>query len=246
MENLILYSTTFSKQRIGKRNDGGYVIINLPGEYDLFISGGIANDISFEKDFLTLFPNIDCYAFDGTINSLPPNNIHNLKFVRKNLGNGIDGRTTNLSEYISNFNDIFMKIDIEGHEFRLMPSIIENNLINKIKQLVIEIHSPADIELYPDYFKGLADIKNDQMFNLLKKINETHTLVHLHANNGCKMNTIDGINIPHVFELTYIRNEFITEKIKNKDHLPTPLDMPNIPAKIDYTLKGFPYSTNLI
>jgi len=145
---------------------------------------------------------------------------------------------------MNNFNNIFMKIDIEGHEFRLMPSIIENNLINKIKQLVIEIHSPADIELYPEYFKGLSDIKNEQMFNLLKKINETHTLVHLHANNGCKMNTIDGINIPHVFELTYIRNEFITKKIRNENQLPTPLDMPNIPSKIDYTLKGFPYSTN--
>ena len=55
---------------------------------------------------------------------------------------------------MNNFNDIFMKIDIEGHEFRLMPSIIENNLINKIKQLVIEIHSPAYIELHPNYFKG--------------------------------------------------------------------------------------------
>ena len=244
MENLILYTTPFSKQRIGKHNDGGYVIINLPGEYDLFISGGIANDISFEKDLISLFPNMDCYAFDGTINSLPPNNISNLKFVRKNLGNGVDGGTTNLSEYMDNFNDIFMKIDIEGHEFRLMPSIIENNLINKIKQLVIEIHSPADIELYPHYFKGLSDIKNDQMFYLLKKINETHTLVHLHANNGCKMNTINGINIPHVFELTYIRNEFITEKTRNKNQLPIPLDMPNISSKTDYILKGFPYSTD--
>jgi len=53
MENLILYNTPFSKQRIGKHNDGGYVIINLPGEYDLFISGGIANDISFEKALLS-------------------------------------------------------------------------------------------------------------------------------------------------------------------------------------------------
>ena len=80
MENLTLYTTTFSKQRIGKHNDGGYVIVNLPGEYDLFISGGIKNDISFEKDLLSLFPNINCYAFDGTINSLPKNNIPNLKF----------------------------------------------------------------------------------------------------------------------------------------------------------------------
>ena len=58
------------------------------------------------------------------------------------------------------------------------------------------------------------------------------------------MNTIDGINIPHVFELTYIRNEFITEKTLNKNQLPIPLDMPNVPSKTDYILKGFPYSIN--
>ena len=121
-------------------------------------------------------------------------------------------------------------------------SLIENNYISKIKQLVIEIHSPADIQLYPDYFKGLSDIKNKQMFDLLQKINNTHTLVHFHANNGCKMTSIDNINIPHVFELTYIRNEFITEKIRNSETLPTTLDSPNIPSKKDYILQGYPYT----
>ena len=52
---------------------------------------------------------------------------------------------TNLLEYMEKYNDIFMKIDIEGHEFRVMPIIINNNYMNKIKQLVIEIHTPADI-----------------------------------------------------------------------------------------------------
>ena len=100
MENLTLYSTTFSKQRIGKQFDGGYVIIDLPGEYDLFISGGVEKDISFEKDLLSLFPNLNCYAFDGTINSLPPNNIRKLKFIKKNLGNYNDEQTTNLYKYM--------------------------------------------------------------------------------------------------------------------------------------------------
>jgi len=134
-----------------------------------------------------------------------------------------------------------MKIDIEGHEFRIMPTIIENNLMNKIKQLVIEIHSPADIQLFPDYFKGLSDINNDKMFDLFNKFNKTHTLVHFHANNGCKITKIDGIDVPHVFELTYIRNDYVTEIIRNIEPLPTVLDMKNSLSKPDYILKGFPY-----
>lgn len=242
MDNLILYKCPFSKIRIGSQYDGGYIIADLPNKYDLFISGGIANNITFELDFLNKYPGLICYAFDGTINGLPNNTNENLKFIKKNLSNFNSQNTTDLCEYMTAYNNIFMKMDIEGHEFRIMPILIQNNYINKIKQLVIEIHSPADIELYPTYFKGLSDIKNEQMFNLLNLLNKTHTLVHFHANNGCKMNNIDGISIPHVFELTYIRNEFAVEKIRNTESLPTELDRPNVPYKSDYSLTGHPYT----
>jgi len=245
MEILILYQSNYPKFRYGRNHDGGYVIVDLPNNYDLFLSGGIANDISFEQAFLKKYSNLLCFAFDGTINSLPKNNIKNIKFIKKNLGNKNDDNITDLCEYMHNFNNIFMKMDIEGHEFRIMPVLIKNNYMNKIKQLVIEIHSPADIQLYPEYFKGLSDITNDIMFNLFREINKTHTLVHFHANNGCKMTQIDGINIPHVFELTHIRNDFVKNKIKNTETLPTKLDSRNIRTKKDYTLQGFPYSFNL-
>jgi hypothetical protein len=241
MDSLILYTSPFEKLRLGKNNDGGYVTVNLPESYDFFISGGISNDISFEEHLLQLHPNLICCAFDGTISQLPHN--HNrIFFYNKNLGNANNNILTNLHEYIQPHNNIFLKMDIEGHEFRIMPTIIENNLMNKIKQLVIEIHSPADIQMFPVYFKGLGDIDNNKMFDLLHKINTTHTLVHFHANNGCKITTINNIKIPHVFELTYIRNDFVKEKIHNTDPLPTPLDMKNIPWQDDYILEGFPYS----
>jgi hypothetical protein len=240
MENLILYTSTYEKIRLGKPHDGGYVITKLPENYDLFISGGIANDVSFEKNLLSLYPNLKAYAFDGSINYLPEN-VDNLFFVKKFLGNHNDEYTTNLIEYIENYNDMFFKIDIEGHEFRLMPEIINKGYITKIKQLVIEIHSPADINMFPDYFKGLQDINNDSMFNLLNEFNKTHTLIHFHANNGCKMQKINDIDLPHVFELTYIRNDFVTERIKNKEPLPTSIDMKNICDKPDYSFNCYPY-----
>jgi hypothetical protein len=240
MDNLILYKSPFDKIRVGKHNDGGYVISNLPDSYDAFISGGIDNDISFEEHLLQLHQSLICYAFDGSISNLPHHN-NRIRFYKKNLGEINNHALTNLHEYIEPYHNIFMKIDIEGHEFRIMPTIIENNLMIKIKQLVIEIHSPSDIQLFPDYFKGLSDINNDKMFDLFNKFNKTHTLVHFHANNGCKLTQIDGIDVPHVFELTYIRNDYVTEKIRNIEPLPTVLDMKNSLSKPDYILKGFPY-----
>lgn len=240
MENLILYTSPFEKKRIGKNNDGGYVTVLLPNQYDLFISGGISDDTSFEEHLLQLHPNLLCHAFDGTIDKLP-NNHERIIFHPKNLGDSTNN-TTNLCEYIEPYHNIFMKIDIEGHEFRIMPCIIEHNLMHKIKQLVIEIHSPGDIQMFPSYFKGLQDIDNNKMFDMLHKINATHTLVHFHANNACKMQQINNINLPHVFELTFIRNDFVTEKIQNTESLPTKLDMKNIEDWNDYILEGFPYS----
>ena len=252
MNSLILYQSPYDKVRIGKSNDGGYVICNLPDNYDLFISGGISNDISFEIDFLKKYKDITnniikCYAFDGTISTLPYHNAQNINFIKKNLGNIETNDVTNLSSYINDtvnddkYNNIFMKIDIEGHEFRLLPYLIDNNYMNKIKQLVIEMHTPADIQMFPDYFSGLSDIKNANMFELLNNINKTHTLVHFHGNNGCNIQTIDNIKLPHVFECTYIRNDYIIEKIKNIEPLPTKLDMKNIKDKPDFYFNYYPF-----
>jgi hypothetical protein len=144
---------------------------------------------------------------------------------------------------MTDYRNVFLKMDIEGHEFRIMPKMIENGDMTKIKQFVIEIHSPGDIHQFPDYFVGLGDVDNTTMFDLLQKINRTHTLVHFHANNGCNIQQIDGISLPHVFELTYIRNDFfVGEKIRNCEPLPTKLDMKNVEGNADYSLSGFPYS----
>jgi len=250
MEHLTVYQSPFTKKRIGRPNDGGYVIVELPNTYDMCISGGISDDISFEEHLLKVYPELECYAFDGTISELPKNNPSShpdskrrIHFIRKNLGNTNSDILTDLQEYMSDYRNIFLKMDIEGYEFHIMPKIIEHQDMYKIKQLVIEIHSPGDILLFPDYFKGLNGIDNQVMFDLLQKINQTHTLVHFHANNGCNIQTIDGISLPHVFELTYIRNDFIVgEKIRNTEPLPTNLDMKNVEGNADYCLSGFPYS----
>ena len=67
---------------------------------------------------------------NGKYESTSYNNIPNLKFVRKNLGNGIDGKTTNLSEYMKDFNNIFMKIDIET-KYKVLDVISKSKISNQ-------------------------------------------------------------------------------------------------------------------
>ena len=123
MDSLLVYKTHYPKIRIGSPNDGGYVIIDLPGTYDNFISGGVSNDVNFEIALLQRHPELTCHAFDGTVESLPfipsfnpgfsqtdgfnptgnINQTPKIKFIRKNIGNTNTDSLTNLHEYLENY-----------------------------------------------------------------------------------------------------------------------------------------------
>jgi hypothetical protein len=237
MEHFTVYECPHPKFRVGKPNDGGYVIASLPGTYDLCLSGGVSDDVSFEEHFVSIYP-VACYAFDGTVDSIETM-VH---FVKKNLAAETTDCTTNLREYMVDASNIFLKLDIEGHEFRVLPAMIERGDIYRVKQLVMEMHTPADIHLAPDYYYGLTDITNETMFDLMKALSATHTLVHFHANNAPPMQQIDGIDVPHVCELTFIRNDYVAQRRLNTESFPTKIDMKNITDKPEYYFAGFPYT----
>lgn len=244
MEQLIVYQSPYNKCRIGPKEDGGYVICEMEGDYDAFLSGGIANDIRFEMALLDKYPDLYCLAFDGTINNLPTYNPR-IIFYKKNLGAQETDNMTNLSKFLRGKNDVFLKMDIEGHEFRIIPSLIYSGDIQKVKQLVLEIHTPADIHLFPDYFRGLSDITQQTMDIMLEGINKTHRLVHLHGNNGCKIHERDGQLVPNVFECTFIRKSDLPDDFaweRNRDAIPSKLDYPNVPFKPELQLKGYPWT----
>jgi len=267
LEALTVYKCPFPKRRVGRANDGGYVIVDLPSTistsgtsgtsgsrgYDGFISGGISNDISFEDALLDSYPDLKlCLAFDGTVSCIPlAKNAAKIKFIKKNLSPTNTSDTSNLEEYIQPYENIFMKIDIEGHEYGLFNSIIENGLMPKIKQLVLEIHTPADIRKHPNYYTNLAAFgtSDNVLLEFLANIKKTHTIMHLHPNNGCATHIQDGrIIIPNVFEITLVRND-ILEEIGYNWHLnttsiPSSLDMPNILDRPEIVLDYPPFVFN--
>jgi hypothetical protein len=221
MEHLRVYQSPYPKIRLGKNNDGGYIICDLTANYDVFLSGGIGNDISFEEAFLQKYTDVICYAFDGTLNNFPKTVSNSLFYCNKNLNLHETSTTSNLHYFFSKYQNIFMKMDIEGGENNLFQSFSDADLL-KIKQLVIEFHSA-------------------EQFVIPNRLAKTHWLVHLHANNCCGTNLMNNIAIPKVFECTYIRKQADEFLCYNTDPIPSMLDQPNLKNKEDIMLDWPPF-----
>lgn len=235
----VQYLTTYhypSKRRLGNRGDGGYVIADLSGNYDCYISAGVNDEESFSRDFIqhANMTSETNYAFDGTINNYPYQYTTDIHFVRKNIADTNTQTTTNLKYLIRNFTNIFLKMDIEGGEYPWLASLSLDDLCH-FKQIVMEIHCPAD-----DTFGSTRQIKCDG----LRKLAETHYLVHAHANNngtGWGQNR-EHEGIPTILELTYIRKDTVSSQLPlNTLPFPDPnLDYKNAPYS-DMSLTSPPF-----
>jgi hypothetical protein len=224
-----VYTSPWPKRRIGSEYDGGYVICDLPGSYDRFISGGICNDNNFECALLDMYPDLICDAFDNSIDSVP-NSHPRINFYRTYLGD-----TEDLSSYVHGYSNVFMKIDIEGHELKLLPIMIKNGTIKNIKQLVVEFHSPVEYHIFANHYVNLDGITVGDLTDTMNSLCKTHRLVHLHANNGCAVTN----KIPNVFECTYIRTDETLPL--SADVIPSSIDRPNCPELPEIVLDYPPF-----
>lgn len=209
---LTCYKSPFKKIRVGKDFDGGYVICDIPNiNYDLLLGCGVDVDISFESQFCNKYKNALCYLYDGSVNDIYLDN-KNITFLKKYINDFNDENNTNLHEIIDKFNNIFLKMDIEGYEIPWIKSLSDEKL-NKISQIVMEFHFP-----FEDYKK-----------DVFEKINKYFIMIHFHANNCCGVRNHNGIIIPNVFECTYLNRKFFNNNYElNTDVIPSVLDMKNV------------------
>jgi hypothetical protein len=229
------------KIRLGRDADGGYVIADGL-DYDLLLAGGVAGDISFEEDFLGRHPEVKKgFGFDGTVEEMPDQKNKKLKLIKKNIGPVSTDTETDLIEYMGDYKDIFLKMDIEGAEFDwILDSEID---FNKFKQMVIEFHPFGNSG--KDFGRWL------RFLDCLKKLNRTHKLIHVHANNiagvfefehkNSTRNTL--VTLPRVPELTFLRNDQFKQKNVKKDIMPIPnsIDMQNFQHIPEVSLFNFPW-----
>ncbi len=142
-------------------------------------------------------------------------NVHHIKkFVGLNSENKVHCTFLDvLNETQISSKNIFLKIDIEGSEYRILDDIIENE--DRITGMVIEFHD-CDIHL-GEIEKFINNFGLD--------------LVHVHANNFSPIRLHDGL--PLVLELTFSKNAKLSKSYK----LPHKLDMPNNKESSEYKLR---------
>lgn len=223
---LTVYQCPYQKIRLGKDNDGGYIIAEIPNtHYEILLAGGIHTDMSFEEDFVKKY-HVKCLAYDGTIQALPHEH-PTIEFVRKNIGHLNTDQMTNLHSILDAHQNIFVKMDIEGGEIPWLQSLEEEHL-QKFDQLVMEFHCP----FFAPHMK------------VFQKLNQHHYLIHFHGNNCCGTRIHRGVRIPNIFECTYLHKKFFTEPPSlNTETIPGPLDMKNTMKDeicIDYPPFVFP------
>lgn len=138
-------------------------------------------------------------------------NTHIEKYVGLNCS---DPAQVTLSKVLSQVSTdrIFLSIDIEGSEYRLLDTLVEQS--DRFTGVTIEFHD-CDLHLARiEEFIAAFDLK----------------LVHAHANNYGHIRLNDGL--PLVLELTFSKfADAVTEVV-----LPHSLDMPNHPFRSEIEL----------
>lgn len=236
MNNLELFKVyEFDRKvRCGVNCDGGYVIGMLEpfqNTYDCYISAGVSNEESFTRDFLNLYKlnSKDCYAFDGTIDTYPYQYTSNITFIKKNISFYNDSLHTNLKDIIEKYDNIFLKMDIEGSEYNWLSSLSFTQL-NKFKQIVMEFHGVTNNGWGCSYGNKVE---------CLEKLSKTHYIIHAHGNNYSF--AINGF--PDVIELTFVNKKYFKD-VPSFNKIPFPLsglDFPNNPRACDIKLDMYPF-----
>jgi|TARA_B110000285_G_scaffold121318_1_gene137172 hypothetical protein len=205
----------FKLIRLGKKNDGGYSIgYNSVYHSKVLISLGLSDDWSFEKHFKRTNPRLNILCFDDTLdlyymvktffqqclrffffrsNYLVRSfvNIFDYLFFIKKKIKKKRISYNDIQSITKRFNKkIFIKMDIEGSEYRVLNDLIK--IKKKLTGLAIEFH---DVDL---------NIKKILSFN--KKIGLK--LVNIHANSGGAIEN----NFPTTIELAYDKDPVVEEK----------------------------------
>ena len=217
--------------RIGKNNDGGYLV----NKDDItkskkLLSFGINDDWSFEEHFLSI-NNCQLYGYDNSVNEemLKSKNLqeqHKEFFqgtkhhISKNVGKYDAEDEISFKTLLKDKDfDVFLKCDIEGSEYDILDDIIINTKL--FSAIVMEFHDIND------------PAKFNELYNFISKIDQK--LVHIHINNYTYLEVGNGQSyVPSVIELTFTSSTNIS--LKRNIKLPNALDMPNCPNRDDFAI----------
>ena len=215
------------KVRLGAEHDGGYITIEPEQRKKndgIAYSFGISTYDPWSLAMAERGYNV--FQYDGTVENSPYNNSM-IRFFQY-MVTGSSSPKPNEKNIKQIFEDhghsgknIFLNIDIEGSEWDFFEMITREEM-QQFEQIIVEFH-----ELLLD------DGKLPKKIEILKKLNETHQCIHLHANNGACPDLVTILpgfrQFPALMEVTYIRKDPDYKFTECFDEFPGQLDSPNDP-----------------
>ena len=229
-----------AKIRLGRPNDGGYVVAKeLCERSKRLFSIGVGDDVSFEEDFHKLNPGATIKCFDPTIEGIET--AAPIQFYKNgiepvdqsfSLGETIDPELGTVGPHT-------IKVDIEGDEI-YMPL----DDLPQCDQLIIEMHlfTVQYNGKHSPYFtrlnRALYDrVNRDLLFEhtmLLWRILQWFYLFHIHGNNSLPKVEFGGHLFPPLLEMTFVNKRVASGNVESADRFPGPIDMPNKTDRPDF------------
>ena len=220
------------KLRVGRDNDGGYIMVDRFEGISAAYSLGINDDVSWDLQVAAL--GIPIFQYDHTIEKLPQQ--HPLfHWEAKCIGghadavNNVETLETLIERngHVGN-RDLLLKCDIEGAEWPLLQQT-PVEILAQFRQIVLEVHQL-------DHLAKPGHAENVEW--AFRNLTSSHRVVHVHANNHSPFIVAGGVPVPYALELTLVRLDE-GELVPSNETFPTPLDMPCCPPLADLYLGSF-------
>ena len=226
-------------RRVGRDFDGGYVMLDdfSSRKIDAAYSFGINDDVSWDEAMAAL--GMDIFMYDHTIEKLPKQNSRFHFFKEGVTGDPEEKGLETLTRLVARnghqkARNLILKMDVEGYEWDVFEET-SSDVMGQFSQIVLEWHGLNPNKPKADLAKVLA---------VLKKINQTHQAIHVHANGYCPVSWLGAWVLPHVLEVTYIRrSDYADRLVRNTRSFPTKLDQPTFPWLPDVPLGTFSTET---
>jgi len=249
-----IYDVPYTKVRLGKPSDGGYVCLDeINQRANVLYTYGVGTEISFEEDFSSRYPRCAVRMFDHTINSLPPTGA-NLHFVKEGLGvaPNTGSPLDTIENHLYRFGDLnkphkILKIDIEWNEWSFFECV-DFYTLKDFDQILCEFHTipvlykDSHTPYFEEFHRGVYREVNETLFSRYNHIMEKVLLwfapYHVHINNSLPLVDVNGYKIPSLVELSLVNRSLVDcdNLVESTASFPIAgLDYPNKPYRADVT-----------
>jgi hypothetical protein len=219
------------KVRLGNACDGGYVLPATALDCDGVVSIGIGGDVSF--DLALAERGATVLQFDNTVER-PPVEHANFQFHKLSWGATTDADTVDFKAIASRLDALaprlaLLKFDIEGAEYTVLETVAAGDLA-RFAVIVCEVH---------DLHRLIEPGFHDRVRAAFATLTRDHAPVHLHANNYRPLVMVQGVPVPEVIEISFLRRDFDRFAGPSREPIPGRLDRPNHPFMPDICLSAF-------